>query len=93
MMSPLGSELDEGTVPEHPQYAMWKARYEAEQALAQERKAWRVQRDQEHEGWREAWRTYQDHWQAGLTRTPPPPWWHVAAWLRLSLGLRPRNRP
>jgi len=69
-------------VPDHPQYAMWKARYDAEQALARERAAWRAQRDAEHDGWREAWRSYQAHWHAGLARTPPPPWWHLRAWWR-----------
>jgi hypothetical protein len=72
-------------VPEHPQYAMWNARYEAEQALARERAAWRTQRDADHEGWRDAWRTYRAGWHAGLTRAPTPPWWHLRAWWRLLL--------
>ena len=75
-------------MPEHPQYAMWKARYEAEQAVARERSAWRTQRDAEHEGWREAWKSYQSHWHAGLSRTPTPPWWHLRAWARLILQPR-----
>ncbi len=68
---------------EHPQYAMWKARYDAEQAVLRERVAWRSQREAERERWREAWRTYQTHWHEGLTRAPAPPWWHLRAWWRL----------
>lgn len=70
---------------EHPQYAMWKARHEAEQAVTRERAAWRAEREGEQEGLREAWKSYRAHWRAGLTRMPPPPWWHLRAWLRLLL--------
>jgi hypothetical protein len=73
---------------EHPQYAMWKAQYEAEQALARDRAAWHARREEDDQGLREAWRNYQIHWHAGLTRRSPPRWWHLRAWLRL-LGNRP----
>ncbi len=56
--------------------------------LARERAVWRAQRDAEHEGWREAWKSYQSHWHAGLSRAPTPPWWHLRAWVRLILQSR-----
>jgi len=70
-------------MPEHPQYTMWKARYEAERAQAAERAAWRAHRETDREGWRDAWRTYRTNWEAGLTRAEAPSWWHLRAWWRL----------
>lgn len=72
-----------------PQYTMWKARYEAEQAALQERAAWHARRDAERAGWRDAWRTYQAHWREGPARTARPPWWNVLAWLRVLRGSGP----
>jgi uncharacterized protein YjlB len=88
----LSATLDESSVPDHPQYAMWKARYDAEQAVARERAAWRAQRDAEQEGWREAWRSYQARWHAGHRRTGTPPWWNLVAWARLLIQASRRYR-
>ena len=75
-------------MPEHPQYLMWKARYEAELAAEQERAARRGQREVSRMEWQEAWHRYGVHWREGLIRrgTAWPRWWDIRAWLRLLLG-------
>ena len=74
-------------MPDHPQYAMWKARLEAEQADAGERAARRALQDTERQQMDEAWIHYRRHWYAGfLPGRGLPPWWHVRAWLRLLFG-------
>ncbi len=73
---------------EHPQYAMWKARYEAERAADRERAARRAQREASEVGLEEAWRSYKVHWRAGLLHRGIvwPAWWNMREWLRLLLG-------
>lgn len=75
-------------MPDHPQYAMWKGRYEAELAADRERTARRARREAANVGQEEAWHSYKVHWRAGLLRRPIiwPRWSDVSAWLRLLLG-------
>ena len=77
-------------VPDHPQYTMWKARYDAEQAAERERAARKAHREAQQAHWREAWDSYKTHWQEGLTVGRLPPWWHVRTWLRILFG---KSRP
>ena len=70
-------------MPEHPQYAMWKARHEAEQAAARERSA---RREAWRSSWRETWDHYEVHWHEAQVRRPSPKWWQLRAWARLVLG-------
>jgi hypothetical protein len=42
-------------VLDHPQYAMWKARFDIEQAAARQREARRAKRDAEQVEWNRAW--------------------------------------
>ena len=74
-------------MPDHPQYAMWKARLEAEQAAVDERAARRALQDTERQQFDEAWVHYRKHWYEGfLPGRGLPPWWNVRAWLRLLFG-------
>ena len=74
-------------MPDHPQYAMWKARLEAELAAERARAARRAARDADREGWDQAWVRYRRLWYEGfLPGHGLPPWWHVRAWLRLLFG-------
>jgi hypothetical protein len=75
---------------DHPQYAMWKTRLEAELAANHERTARRAVRDAYQQDWDETWVTYRKHWYEGfLPGRGLPPWWHVRVWLRLLFG-KPR---
>lgn len=71
---------------DHPQYAMWKARYEGELAVECERAERRGARDAQREAWQNAWHEYKEHWREGLVPSQLPPWWHLGAWVRLLLG-------
>jgi hypothetical protein len=75
-------------VPEHPQYTMWKMRYEAELAVAREHAARRAERDAARAEWDEVWPGYEGRWREGLVRIGfrRPRWWEMRAWLRLLLG-------
>ena len=75
---------------DHPQYAMWKARYEAERAAEQERAARRVDREARQAQWKTAFEEYKKYWLEGLSRGPRPRWWHFRAWLRILFG---KSRP
>jgi hypothetical protein len=77
-------------VPDHPQYAMWKARHQAEQAAAQERAARRAARDAQQARWKGAWEEYKGHWMEGVSAGRLPPWWHLRSWLRILFG---KSRP
>ncbi len=76
-------------MPDHPHYAMWKARYEAEQAAAKVRATRRAVREAEQAGWREAWEGYKLRWGEGSGIAGLPPWWHLREWLRILFG-KPR---
>jgi hypothetical protein len=77
-------------VTDHPQYAMWKARLEAEVAAERERAKRRASRDDERQEWNEAWTQYRRRWHEGfLPGRGLPPWWHLREWVRLLLG-KPR---
>ena len=71
---------------DHPQYAMWKAQYEAEQAALDAKAALRAERELWRTTWREAWDEYEAHWREGQVKRPMPPWWHVRTWIRMLLG-------
>ena len=72
---------------DHPQYAMWKARLEAEQAAERARAARRAAREADRVGWDEAWVRYRRHWLEGfLPGRGLPRWWQVRAWLRILFG-------
>ena len=43
-------------MPDHPQYTMWKARYEAELAAERERAVRRGEREASRAVWQQAWR-------------------------------------
>jgi len=74
-------------LPNHPQYAMWKARLVAELAAERERASRRALRDTERQQWDEVWVHYQRHWYEGfLPGRGLPRWWHLRAWLRLLFG-------
>jgi len=70
---------------DHPLYAMWRDRYEAELAAERERAARRAAREDQHEEWQRAWHEYKAHWGQGL-RGRLPAWWNLRAWVRLLLG-------
>lgn len=78
---------------DHPQYAMWKARYDAERSALAERAAWRAGRDVERAGWREAWRSYRAHRQQAPGSMISPPWWNLWAWLRFLRRGAPSSQP
>jgi hypothetical protein len=74
-------------VPDHPQYAMWKARLEAELAAERAQAARRAARDADREGWDQAWVHYRRLWYEGfLPGRGLPLWWQVRAWLHLLFG-------
>ena len=76
-------------MPDHPQYAMWKARFDAEQAAAREREARRARRDAEQVDWNRAWEHYKERWHLGNEGRSLPPWWNLRGWIRILLG-KPR---
>jgi len=53
-------------VPDHPQYAMWKARLEAELAADRALAARRAARDADQDGRETAWMHYRRLWHEGL---------------------------
>jgi len=69
-------------VLEHPQYAMWKARYEAELTAQREREAMRAEREAKREGWHQAWRAYRTRAAEAFPHVPLPQWWNVPSWWR-----------
>jgi hypothetical protein len=71
---------------DHPQYAMWKARFDAEQLIERERAARQAERAAWRDTWQQAWVEYEAHWREGLVPSRLPPWWHLGAWVRLLLG-------
>jgi hypothetical protein len=75
---------------DHPQYAMWKARLDAERAAACEREARRARRAVDQEDWKSAWDQYKARWREGWGPGRLPPWWHIGAWLRILFG---KSRP
>jgi hypothetical protein len=76
-------------VSDHPLNAMWKARYEAEHAAAQERAARRALRETQQVHWKEAWEDYKARRLEGMGVASLPPWWHLRDWLRVLFG-KPR---
>jgi len=53
-------------VADHPQYAMWKTRLEAELAAERALAARRAARDAARDGWDTAWVHYRRLWHEGL---------------------------
>ena len=76
-------------MPDHPQYAMWKARLEAELAADRQRAVRRARREAEQADWNRAWEEYKERWLAGMQGRALPRWWHLRAWVRILLG-KPR---
>ena len=76
-------------MPDHPQYAMWKARLEAEQAAGRHKAARRRKGEAEQADWNRAWEDYKERWRAGMHGRGLPPWWHLLDWVRILLG-KPR---
>jgi hypothetical protein len=74
-------------MPDHPMYAMWKARYDADLATRQERAVMRADREAKRAAWGETWRAYLARGAAEHYGAPAPPWWNLAAWwTRLRAG-------
>lgn len=72
---------------DHPQYAMWRARLEAQLAAERERAMLRTARHSERQERDEAWVQYRRHWYEGfLPGRGLPPWWHLRVWLRILFG-------
>ena len=69
---------------------MWKARYEAEQAVVQQRAARRASREAHQADWKQAWDEYKARWREGHSLGKLPAWWKVRAWLRILFG---KSRP
>ena len=86
-MALLGTPL-----PDHPQHAMWKARYETEQTLERERAARRAQHGALRADWDKVWEEYQVHWREGFVVGSRPPWWQLRTWLRILFGKPPVRR-
>jgi hypothetical protein len=78
-------------MPDHPQYAMWKERREAERAAERERAERRALREASKEGWVAAWLTYRKQSETEWARMPPPPWWNLLAWARIIFAARRRS--
>lgn len=77
-------------MPDHPQYAMWKARLEAEQVLMRERAARQIALAAKRQELDKAWIQYRKHWYEGfLPGRGLPAWWQIRAWLRLLFGKPP----
>jgi hypothetical protein len=79
-------------VPDHPQYAMWNTRYQAEQAAERERATRRTQRDALQADWEKAWEEYKFRRREEAVVGGRPAWWHVRTWLRILLGKPRRHR-
>jgi hypothetical protein len=58
-------------VSDHPQYAMWNARYKAEQAAERERVIHRTQRDALRTGWEKTWEEYKSRRREHGAACPP----------------------
>ena len=76
-------------MPDHPLYAMWKARYDADLRAQRERAAMRADREAKRAAWRETWRAYLARGVAEHYAAPPPVWWNLPAWWRRLLAGRP----
>ena len=69
---------------EHPQYMMWKARYEAELATEREQAARRARQEATRAEWGEAWQNYKDRWREGQVGTARSRshWWDIRGWFQ-----------
>ncbi len=76
-------------MPDHPLYAMWKARYDADLGTQRERAAMRADREAKRAAWRETWRAYLTRGAAEHLRCPAAALVEPTGMVETSTGLTP----
>ena len=77
---------------EHPQYRMWKDRFDAERQADAIRLARFAARELSRAEWQAAWASYKARLAAASVALPLPRWWNLFGWMRWLFRLHAPGR-